>query len=177
MKYPEGFSKKPPEFLGGFFILSIFRYESFMMADKGHEFYMKACIDLALEAKAKGESPVGSVIVQNGSIIGEGIERSKAKRDISFHAEIEAIREATIMLGNSDLSDCSLYTTHEPCIMCSYAIRHSKINTVVFGISTVETGGASSFYPILTDTKIKKWGKAPRIVKGILEREIKNAIA
>jgi tRNA(adenine34) deaminase len=60
--------------------------------------------------------------------------------------------------------------------MCSYVIRHAKIQMVVFGISMVEMGGAHSFYPLLTDTKIKKWGKPPRVVKGIMEREIKISI-
>ena len=144
---------------------------------RGHEYYMKFCIDLALTAKGRGDSPVGSVIVQNGIIIAEGVEGGKSKRDITFHAEIEAIREANIITGNIDLSDCILYSTHEPCIMCSYVIRHANIYTVVFGISMVEMGGVHSFYPILKDTKINKWGKPPRIVKGIMERDIKNAIA
>jgi tRNA(adenine34) deaminase len=147
------------------------------IAERGHEFYMKFAIDLAQKAKARGDAPVGSVVVQDGAIIAEGIEGGKTKKDITFHAEIEAIREANMITGKSDLSDCTLYTTHEPCIMCSYVIRHAKINTVVFGISVVETGGAHSFYPILTDTKIKIWGKPPRIVRGIMEREIKNSIA
>jgi len=145
--------------------------------ERSHEFYMKSCIDLAMTAKGRGDSPVGSVVVQDGVIIAEGIEGGKTKKDITFHAEIEAIREANIITGSSDLSDCILYTTHEPCIMCSYVIRHAKIQTVVFGIPVVETGGAHSFYPILTDTKIKIWGKPPRIVQGIMEREIKNFIA
>jgi tRNA(adenine34) deaminase len=147
------------------------------IAERSHEFYMKFAIDLALTAKTRGDAPVGSVIVQDGAIIAEGIEGGKTKKDITFHAEIEAIREANIITGKTDLSDCILYTTHEPCIMCSYVIRNAKIQTVVFGISVVETGGAHSFYPILTDTKIKIWGKPPRIVKGIMEREIKNMIA
>jgi tRNA(adenine34) deaminase len=146
-------------------------------AERGHDFFMKFSIDLARIAKSRGDAPVGSVVVQAGSIIAEGIEGGKTKKDITFHAEIEAIREASLITGSSDLSDCILYTTHEPCIMCSYVIRHAKINTVVFGISVVETGGVHSFYPILTDAKIKSWGKPPRIVKGIMEREIKNAIA
>ena len=145
--------------------------------DRGHEFYMKACIELALAAKARGDAPVGSVVVQDGVIIAEGVEGGKTKKDITFHAEIEAIREANIITGTTDLSDCALYTTHEPCIMCSYVIRHAKIHTVAFGISVVETGGVHSFYPILTDNKIKSWEKPPRIVKGILERDIKNSIA
>jgi tRNA(adenine34) deaminase len=146
-------------------------------SERGHEFYMKFCIDLALIAKARGDSPVGAVMVQNGIVIAEGIEGGKTKKDITFHAEIEAIREANIITGNTDLSDCILYTTHEPCIMCSYVIRHAKIQAVVFGLSVVEIGGVHSFYPILTDTKIKNWGKPPRIVKGIMERDIKNSIA
>lgn len=141
--------------------------------DRGHEYYMKICIDLALEAKARGDSPVGSVLVKDGTIIGRGVEKGKSKKDITFHAEIEAIREGNEYLGDQDLSNCALYSTHEPCIMCSYVIRHAKIHTVVFGIPTVETGGIHSFYPLLTDTKIKKWGKPPRIIKGILERDIK----
>jgi tRNA(adenine34) deaminase len=145
--------------------------------DRGHEYYMKFCIDLAQTAKDRGDLPVGSVVVQDGVIIAEGIEGGKTKKDITYHAEIEAIREANIITANSDLSDCILYTTHEPCIMCSYVIRHAKINTVAFGLSVVETGGVHSFYPILTDTKIKVWGKPPRIVKGIMEREIKSFIA
>lgn len=146
------------------------------LPERGHEYYMKSCIDLAMKAKSRGDSPVGAVVVQDGVIIAEGIEAGKTKKDITFHAEIEAIREANIITGNTDLSDCILYTTHEPCIMCSYAIRHAKINTVVFGIPVVETGGVSSFYPILADTKIKSWGKPPRIVRGIMEREIKNSM-
>lgn len=145
--------------------------------ERGHEFYMKFAIDLARTAKSRGDAPVGSVVVQAGAIIAEGIEGGKTKKDITFHAEIEAIREANIITGNTDLSDCILYTTHEPCIMCSYVIRHANIQAVVFGLSVVEIGGLHSFYPILADTKIKKWGKPPRIVKGIMERDIKNSIA
>jgi tRNA(adenine34) deaminase len=145
--------------------------------DRGHEYYMKICIDLALDAKARGDSPVGSVLVKDGIIIGRGVEAGKSKKDITFHAEIEAIREGNDYLGNQDLSTCSLYSTHEPCIMCSYVIRHAKIHTVVIGVPTVETGGIHSYYPLLTDTKIKKWGKPPRIIKGILERDIKLKLA
>ena len=147
------------------------------IAERGHEFYMKFAIDLARTARARGDAPVGSVVIQDGAVIAEGIEGGKMKKDITFHAEIEAIREANIITGSSDLSDCILYTTHEPCIMCSYVIRHAKIQIVVFGIPVVETGSVHSAYPILTDTKIKSWGKPPRVVRGIMEREIKNSLA
>src|SRR6478609_3973229 len=92
-----------------------------------HESYMRKCIELALKAKELKESPVGSLVVMNEIIIAEGWECSKAHNDITFHAEIEAIRRATEHLQSQNLSNCVLYTTHEPCIMCSYVIRHTKI--------------------------------------------------
>lgn len=138
---------------------------------KHHEYYMRDCIKLTKIAKQRGDSPVGSFIVQNGVIIGEGCEGGKTHQDITFHAEIEAIWEATKHLAKQDLSDCILYTTHEPCIMCSYVIRHSKIPIIVTGIATGEIGGFSSQLPLLLDTTIKKWAKPPILINGILERE------
>lgn len=138
---------------------------------KQHESYISICIDLAKIAGERGDSPVGSIVVQNGVIIGEGIEGGKTHQDITFHAEIEAIRKATKHLGKQDLSGCTLYTTHEPCIMCSYMIRHTKIALVVSGITTGETGGFSSKFPILSDPGIQKWASPPAIINGVLERE------
>lgn len=142
--------------------------------DTAHELYMSKCIALAEIAKRRGDSPVGSLIVQNEKIIGEGIEGGKTYKDITFHAEIEAIRSATKNTGLSDLSGCTLYTTHEPCIMCSYIIRHHKITTVVVGINSGETGGYSSCYPLLLDKTIAKWSCPPVIIEGILERECRE---
>jgi len=139
-----------------------------------HEHFMLRCIALAHIAKSKGESPVGSVIVRNGEIIGEGIEAGKAHIDITFHAEIEAIRKASQFLRSQDLSDCILYTTHEPCIMCSYMIRHTKISTIVSALTTGEYGGFSSQYPLLLDISIHKWGKPPIIISGILEEQCRK---
>jgi tRNA(adenine34) deaminase len=136
-----------------------------------HEDFMIACLELALIAKQTGNSPVGSVIVKDRRIIARGVERVKEHNDITFHAEIEAIRSATELLNSQDLSACTLYSTHEPCIMCSYIIRHTKIHTVVIGTSSGETGGIDSEFPLLLDKKIKRWGKPPKIVQGILEKD------
>ena len=141
---------------------------------KNHEHYMQKCIDLAIIAKQQGESPVGSVIVKNGEIIAEGFEAAKAHNDITFHAEVVAIRKATSLLKSQDLSGCILYTTHEPCIMCSYVIRHTKISRVVVGIATGEIGGFSSAYPILIDSQVKRWKEHPVILVGILEAECRK---
>lgn len=131
----------------------------------GHDFFMKRCAQLAAFAKERGDSPVGSVIVLDNVIIAEGIEGNKTYNDITFHAEIEAIRNAVKHFNSQDLSGCTLYTTHEPCIMCSYVIRHTKISTVVIGLLTGETGGYSSKYPILTDTTIHTWATPPIIIE------------
>ena len=138
---------------------------------KIHESYMRICIGLAKIAKQRGDSPVGSIIIQNGVVIGEGIEGGKTHKDITFHAEIEAIRNATKLLESQDLSNCIMYTTHEPCIMCSYMIRHTKIPIVVTGLATGEIGGFSSKLPVLLDTTIKKWTPPPTLINGILEKE------
>ncbi|MEO6681972.1 MAG: nucleoside deaminase [Ginsengibacter sp.] len=142
-----------------------------------YEHYMKECLNLALIARSRGDSPVGSIIVLNGKIISRGVEGGKSHKDITFHAEIEAIRQAVEFLNRTDLHDCILVTTHEPCIMCSYVIRHHSIPLIIVGIKVPEIGGYSSGYPILTDAKIKIWTSPPKVITGILEmqcRKLKN---
>lgn len=138
------------------------------------EIYMRKCIELALIAKKRGDSPGGALIVRKGKIIGEGIEGGKTFSDITYHSEIEAIRQATEFLRVADLSDCELYTTHEPCIMCSYVIRHHKISHVFFGLATGEIGGVSSKLPVLSDTSVKRWGSPPKLTAGVLESECRK---
>ena len=77
------------------------------------------CEVLARMAADRRESPVGSLIVLAGAIIGEGIEAARESGDITAHAEVEAIRAAVKRHG-PDLSAATLYTTHEPCLLCSY---------------------------------------------------------
>lgn len=135
---------------------------------------MRRCIELAKMAKERGDSPVGSLIVKDGQIVAEGIEGGKTHKDITFHAEIEAVRIAAARLGTTDLSDCTMVTTHEPCIMCSYVIRHSKIGLIIVGRTTGEIGGYSSALPVLLDRTISKWTTPPKIIDRILEQECKD---
>ncbi|MGB7498862.1 MAG: nucleoside deaminase [Moheibacter sp.] len=140
----------------------------------GNELFMNRCIEIAGISKQRGESPVGSVIVRNGQIIGEGVESVQARNDISFHSEIEAIRDACQQLGHRDLSGCVLYTTHEPCIMCSFIIRQTKISKVIFGLSTGEIGGFSSKLSVLTDQTVERWNQPPEIICGFMENECRT---
>jgi tRNA(adenine34) deaminase len=139
-----------------------------------YEAFMRRCIELAKIAKSRGDTPVGALIVRNGQIVAEGIEGTKTRKDITFHAEIDAVRNATLNLGKADLSDCVMVTTHEPCIMCSYVIRHHNIGLIIVGMPTGEIGGYSSALPVLLDRTISKWSGPPEIVDRILEQECKE---
>src|SRR5690625_7932028 len=110
----------------------------------GHEYYMVCHIQLGIQALASGKPPVGSVIVQEGQIIGEGMESVKESGDVTRHAEIEAVRDAVRRGFSEKLRGSVLYTTHEPCIMCSYVIRHHGIDHIIYGVAVAyEIGRAS----------------------------------
>ncbi len=126
-------------------------------------------MQLARLALAEGNPPVGSVIVKDGMLMGEGIEAGKSKKDITCHAEIEAIRDAMRKTDVNDLRGCILYSTHEPCLMCSYVIRHHRVSLVVVGMPVPEIGGFSSAYPLLTAQDIAIWSDPPEIVQGVLK--------
>jgi len=135
-----------------------------------HIHHMKKCIDLGKEAMLDGNPPIGSILVKNDQIIGLGKEAGKSLNDVTKHAEIEAIKDA---LANNyqSLSDATLYTTHEPCIMCSYVIRHHHIKTIVYGIKSKYVGGSSSSFKILETNSIPGWKKPPELIEGVLEND------
>ena len=129
---------------------------------EGANYYLQRCLVLAKQAAEKGNSSVGAVIVKHDQLISEGEEAVKTKNDISCHAELEAIRQAIKNLHTNDLSDCILYTTHEPCIMCSYAIRFYKIKEVIYVNESKYLGGISSSMPLLISTEVPpSWSKPP----------------
>ncbi|MEO8961840.1 MAG: nucleoside deaminase [Ginsengibacter sp.] len=132
---------------------------------KDDYYYMHRCEILGEAAAKKGNSPVGALIVKNDEIISDAEEAGKTKNDITCHAEIEAIRTAVRKLESPDLSKCTLFTTHEPCIMCSYAIRFYRIKKIVFKNSVDYLGGVSSSMPLLLAHDVPPhWAKPPEIV-------------
>ncbi len=137
------------------------------MLDPSHEGYMHYCITLGEIALQKGNPPVGAILVVHDTIIGEGYETAKTSGDVTEHAEILAIRDA-VQKGNSALlENAILYTTHEPCLMCSYAIRHYKIPTIVYSLAVPDVGGHSSTFNVLITDKIEKWNPEPAVIAGI----------
>ena len=126
---------------------------------------MRRCFELAEGAQAKGNTPVGSLVVRGGEILSEAAEEVPNGLDPTAHAEVLAIRRACQALGTTDLSGCTLYSTAEPCWLCSYAVRQTKIARVVYGRASPPVGGATSAYPALLTTTVPAWGKPPEILK------------
>lgn len=130
--------------------------------------YMHDCLKLAQEAKENGKTPVGCVIVRDGKIIAKAMENEEGLPTVMGHAENIALLKAVEKLENRDLSDCVLYTTVEPCFMCSYLIRQLKVGVVIYG-TTTPAGGHSSPYPILLAEDIKPWKKTPKVISGYMK--------
>lgn len=131
------------------------------------EFYMSAALELAREAAAEGEVPVGAVIVdKNGDIIGEGRNRCRSSA-ATRHAEIEAMEEASRQLGDWRLEGCTLYVTLEPCPMCAGAVINARIPTLVYGAREPQTGACGSVLNLFEE----RFGHRPAIYGGVLEPE------
>jgi tRNA(adenine34) deaminase len=127
------------------------------------EKYLQRCTELAAMAAAEGESPVGCVIVKDGVILGEAFEKSRQLKDITRHAEVLAVLDTLQRHGSC--AGATLYTNVEPCILCSYVIRHHKIAEVVFSKACGELGGTGPLFNLLTTNTITAWGKAPIVHK------------
>ena len=105
---------------------------------------MREALDLAAQAAAAGEVPVGAVVVKDGEIIGRGYNRPITTADPTAHAEVVAMRDAAKRLENYRLVDCELYVTLEPCVMCVGAMVHARIKRIVYGTRDPKTGACGS---------------------------------
>ena len=108
------------------------------------ELFMHRALELAQEAAADGETPVGCVITHHGKIISEGRNRREHGKNVLYHAEIEAIDAACKTLGGWRLWQCELFVTLEPCPMCAGAIINARIPRVVFGAADAKAGCCGS---------------------------------
>jgi tRNA(adenine34) deaminase len=126
---------------------------------------MRRCLELARQALESGDTPVGAIVVREGRILGEGVESVHARRDVTAHAEILALRAASERLASIDLAGCTLYTSIEPCVMCAYAVRLARVTVVVSGAS-VDPAGAG--LRLLANPATPATRPVPEIVSGVL---------
>ena len=121
------------------------------MDDSG---FMGLALDLAREAGAAGEVPVGALIVLDGEVVGRGCNQPIGRHDPTAHAEVMALRDAATRLGNYRLPGATLYVTLEPCAMCAGAIMQARIGRVVFGARDPKTGAAGSVIDLFAETRL-----------------------
>jgi tRNA(adenine34) deaminase len=139
---------------------------------------MERCIRLSANATQSGELPFASLICKGNELVVETTNRVARDGDVTRHAELIAISEAQKVLGRRDLADCTLYTTVEPCAMCSYAIRETRIARVIYSIKSPVMGGLSKWNvlrdPELSQAMPEVFGAVPEVMAGLLRHEAEN---
>jgi tRNA(Arg) A34 adenosine deaminase TadA len=136
-----------------------------------HERFMRAAIEESAQGASEGNRPFGSVIVDDGTIIGRGRNLVVTSRDPTAHAETMAIRAAAIARGSSDFSNCTIYTTSEPCPMCLAAILGSGFRTLVIGAHRNPSDRRWGTYTVEKFIAVPFCGNALTVVRDVLARE------
>ena len=134
-----------------------------------HEHFMRLAIEEAAKGGAEGNSAVGSVIVRDGNVIAAGRNLVTSANDPTAHAETVALREAGAAQGDPDMTGCTLYTTFQPCPMCSGALIVSGIATLVMGARP--NPGEGRYGPYSMERLFEQAGSKIEIVNGVLTRE------
>ena len=132
------------------------------------ERFMRAALDEAHVALDEGEIPVGAVVVCRGRIIARAHNLTETLHDVTAHAEMQAITSAADMLGGKYLTDCTLYVTLEPCVMCAGALGWAQVKRVVYGAAD-ERRGYSRFAPEALHPKAV-------VTRGVLEEECRMLV-
>lgn len=134
----------------------------FIVGDNMNEKYMKIALEEAKKAYKKGDVPVGAVIIKKNRIIAKSYNKKEKQNNAIKHAEIEVINKACKKLKTWHLEQCTLYTTLEPCLMCTGAIIQSRIGEIYYATENPNFG----------EIKItKKYNKKIKIKNGLLQKE------
>jgi tRNA(adenine34) deaminase len=140
---------------------------------------MLRCVELSRVAVVKGEYPFASIVVQDGTIVAQAINRSVRQHDVSRHAEVIALSHALRTLSREQLRHCTLYSNIEPCAMCSYCIREAWVGRVVYALESPVMGGISK-WNLLRDTDMSArmpqiFGPVPEVVSGVCVPQAQQA--
>lgn len=139
-----------------------------------HEKYMKEAIRQAKKAYALNEVPIGCVIVYEDKIIARGYNRRNTDHNTLSHAELNAVRKASKVLGDWRLEGCTMYITLEPCQMCAGAIVQARVSEVVLGSMNAKAGCAGSVLNLLN---MKEFNHQVKITSGVLEDECSSMLS
>jgi tRNA(adenine34) deaminase len=117
---------------------------------------MGRALELAAEAAAIGEIPVGAVVYRTatGEVLGEGYNLRHTKKDPTLHAELIAVRAAAVRLGDWRLNECTLVVTLEPCPMCAGLIVNARLGRLVYGCADPKAGACGSLMSVTTDARL-----------------------
>jgi len=141
--------------------------------DALRERFMRLALEEARRAHQSQEVPIGAVAVLDGQVVGAGFNRPISSNDPTAHAEIIAIREAALAIGNYRLAGIELYVTLEPCLMCVGALVHARVTSVIFGAREPRTGALVSSTRAL---EIPSLNHRFEIVEGVLEEECRELV-
>lgn len=133
-----------------------------------NERFLDTAFAEARAAAARGEAPIGAVIVKDGAIIARAGNATRAGHDATAHAEILAIRAACTALGDDRLTGCDLYVTLEPCAMCAGAIAHARLRRLYYSAYDPKGGAVDHGPRLFTQPTIHH---APEVYGGLRERE------
>jgi tRNA(adenine34) deaminase len=134
---------------------------------------MRIALKEARRAGEEGEVPIGAVLVSAGEVIGRGRNRPIALSDPTAHAEIQALREGGMRVGNYRLPGSTLYVTLEPCIMCAGALLQARVGRLVFGNEDPKGGAVSSLYSLLEDSRLNH---RVEVTSGVLQAECRELL-
>jgi tRNA(adenine34) deaminase len=132
------------------------------------ERWMEEALALAREAAGEGEAPIGAVVVHAGEVVGRGRNRVEGLADATAHAELLALRRASMNLGRWRLAGCALYVTLEPCAMCLGACYAARVERLVYGAPSPKFGALGSAVAL---TGVEKLNHRLEITSGVLARE------
>ena len=130
---------------------------------------MRAALAEARTALEHGDVPIGAVVVApDGEVVGRGHNERELRHDPTAHAEVLALREASLALGSWRLTGCSLVVTLEPCTMCAGAVVLARVDRLVFGAADPKAGAVGSLWDVVRDPRLNH---RPAVLGGVLGEE------
>src|SRR3982751_5838904 len=123
--------------------------DNLLQFNEGDAAYMREALRQAKKAYAVEEVPVGAVVVREGKIIARAYNQVELLKDATAHAEMLALTQAEAAVGDWRLTECDLYVTKEPCVMCAGALVNARVRRVIFGCKDERAGAAGSILNVL----------------------------